>query len=47
MSKYEQVARYYESGIWSQERLKGAVSRGWISAEEYKALTGEEYDVSE
>ena len=45
MSKYEMVMKYYAAGIWDKEKVKGAVKRGLISAEEYKELTGEEYVV--
>lgn len=41
--KYEKVKRYYDRGLWSIERVHKAVEKGWITAEEYKEITGEDY----
>lgn len=45
---YEQVKRYYDTIIagkrlWSIERVRKAVSREWITADEFKEITGEAY----
>ena len=40
---YEKVKRWYELGLWSEQRVKNAVQKGAISAEEYEAITGAEY----
>ena len=46
MSKYfKKVKGYYDSGLWNLERVRNAVVKGWITAEEYKIITGEEYEV--
>jgi len=46
MSKhFKKVKGYYGSGLWSIERVRNAVVKGWITAEEFKAITGEEYEV--
>ena len=46
MSKhYKKVKGYYDSGLWSVERVRNAVLKGWITAKEYKIITGEEYEV--
>lgn len=43
MSKnYEKVKRYYEAGLWSKARVHAVVGR-WITQEEYKEITGEDY----
>lgn len=43
MSKnFEKVKGYYEQGLWSLEQVKNAVNR-WITPEEYKQVTGEEF----
>lgn len=43
MSKnYSKVKGYYESDLWSKTMVKNAVGR-WITAEEYKLITGEDY----
>ena len=47
MSKhFEQVKKYYAKGLWSIERVRNAVVKGWITAEEYKIITGEEYVIT-
>ncbi len=42
-AKYEKVKEYYDGGYWSKDRVKRAVVKGWITANEYKEITGEEY----
>ena len=44
-AKYEMLKNFYDEGLWDQERLKSAVSKNWITAEEYKLITGEDYKV--
>ena len=45
MSKnYERVKRWYDLGKWPKEAVRNAVVKGWITAEEYEEITGEEYD---
>lgn len=39
----EKVKRYYELGLWSEQRVRNAVDKGAISAEEYEAITGKEF----
>ena len=44
MSKhFKKVKGYFDSGLWSIERVRNAVVKGWIAAEEYKIITGEVY----
>ena len=38
--KYEKVKKYYDEGLWNAERVKNAVSKGWITGEEYRDITG-------
>jgi hypothetical protein len=33
----------YEMGLWDIERVKNAVIKGKITAEQYEEITGEEY----
>ena len=41
MSKhFKKVKGYYDSGLWSIERVHNAVVKNWITAEEYKIITG-------
>lgn len=42
--KFELVKSYYETGRWSKKAVRNAVIKGWITAEEYEEITGEEYD---
>ena len=45
MSKYyERIKAYYEAGYWNKYMVANAVKKGKITAEEYKRITGEEYD---
>lgn len=39
---FEKVKNYYDSGLWSKERVRAAVGK-WITAEEYAEITGEEH----
>ena len=41
---FEKVQGYYEKGLWSISMVKNAVGR-WITAEEFKEITGEDYIV--
>ena len=40
--KYETVKTYYDSGLWSIDRVYNAVGK-WITKAEYKQITGETY----
>ncbi len=40
---YEKVKRYYELGLWDEVRVKNAVAKNAITAEEFKAITGKDY----
>ena len=45
MSKhYNKVKKWYDMGMWGAEAVKNAVKKGWITADEYKEITGEDYD---
>ena len=44
MSKmYETVKDFFDRGLWKNNRVRDAVKMGWITAEEYKNITGEDY----
>lgn len=44
MSKhFEMVKNYFDKGLWSITRVRNAVVKGWITAEEFKMITGEVY----
>ncbi|MBE7718592.1 XkdX family protein [Lacrimispora indolis] len=43
MSKnFEKVKSFYDSELWSEEMVWNSVGR-WITVEEYREITGEEY----
>ena len=45
MSKmYEKVKSYYDTGLWSEERVRNMVIKGIITEEEYYEITGEFYN---
>lgn len=45
MSKnFEKVKHWYDLGKWPKEAVKNAVAKKWITKEEYKEITGEDYD---
>lgn len=39
---YAKVKGYYDKGLWNKTRVYNVVGK-WITAEEYKEITGEEY----
>ncbi len=41
---YEKVKGYYDHGLWDIDRVRKAVTKGWITAEEYEEITGEPYE---
>ena len=46
--KYELIWGYYKKGYWPKKWVHNAVihpdaTAGWITAEEYKLITGEDY----
>ena len=43
MNKFDKVKIYYDAGLWNLAMVKNAVIKGWITAEEYKEITGQEY----
>lgn len=48
MSKhFEMVKNYFDKGFWSMTRVRNAVVKGWITAEEFKTITGEVYGDTE
>jgi hypothetical protein len=41
--KFEKVLQYYRRGLWSIDKVRNAVVKGWITAEEFTIITGEAY----
>lgn len=40
---FDKVKQFYDWGCWSKNMIKQAVVKGWITATEYKEITGEKY----
>ena len=40
---FEKIKYYYDNGLWSNRKVRDAVVKGKITAEEYKLITGEDY----
>ena len=38
--KFEFVKAAYERGTWNRAMVRNAVTKGWITAEEYEIITG-------
>lgn len=43
MSKFDKVKRFYDADLWSLSMVHNAVGR-WITADEFKEITGVEYE---
>lgn len=39
----EKVKGYYELGLWSEQRVRDAVAKNAITADEFKTITGKDY----
>ncbi|MBQ3347573.1 MAG: XkdX family protein [Synergistaceae bacterium] len=37
---FEKIKKYYEKGVWSEQRVREAVAKNVITPEEFKAITG-------
>ena len=45
MSKmYEKIKKYYDTGLWSEVRVRNMVVKGIITEEEYVSIVGREYE---
>lgn len=42
--KFSTVKNFYNRGMWSKAMVKNAVAKEWITAAEYKEITGEVYE---
>jgi len=43
---FDMVKKNYERGLWSKEMVRMAVKKGVITREQYKEITGEDYDAA-
>ena len=45
MSKmYEKIKEYYNTGLWSEERVRNMVIKDVITEEEYASIVGKKYE---
>ena len=42
-SKFQKVKYYYDNGLWDINRVRNAVVKNWITAEEFEEITGGPY----
>ena len=47
MSNYERIKEYYDSGVWSEVRVRHCVEKGILTPEEYRGITGMPYIIGE
>lgn len=40
---FDKIKMYYNSGLWSKDRVRNMVLKGIITAEEYKEIVKEDY----
>lgn len=45
-AKYDTVKKYYDSHLWNKTRVSNAVTKNWITADEYEEIVGETYPES-
>lgn len=38
MNNYEKIKFYFESGLWSIQRVRNAIQKGWITEEEFNEI---------
>ena len=41
---FEKIKKYYDSGLWNEERVRNVVIKGVITEEEYELIVGENYE---
>lgn len=42
--KFDKVKSYFDKGLWGITAVRNAVEKNWITAEEFKLITGEDYE---
>ena len=41
---YERIKYWYNAGLWTLDKVANAVKKGVITAEQYREITGEDYE---
>lgn len=46
--KFDTVKKFFDNGLWSKKKVRNAVKNPtlspWITKDEYREITGEEYE---
>ena len=42
--KFETVKKYFDMGLWTETKLRNAVVKNWITADEFKEISGKDYE---
>ena len=37
---FEKIKKFYECGVWNEQKVRDAVAKNVITAEEFKKITG-------
>ena len=40
---FDKIKKYYEAGVWTEQRVRNAVEKGVITLEEFETITKKEY----
>ena len=43
-NNFNKIKSYYNSGLWNEARVRNMVIKGIITKEEYKEITGNDYN---
>jgi hypothetical protein len=38
MNMYKAIKKWYNQGLWSEKAVRSAVTRGWITEEQYREI---------
>lgn len=41
---YGKIKEYFRLGLWDEQKVRNAVAKGKITPEEFKAITGKDYE---
>lgn len=41
--KFDTVKGHYNQGLWTETQVRNAVIKRWITADEFKLITGKQY----
>lgn len=41
--KFDLVKKYYKMGFWNERKVRDAVTKGWITSDEFYEITGKDF----